>query len=211
MVAPEIIVPLDTPVEQTESAQETVVSAPTLYRLSITEYLAILESGALADAEHIELLDGWMVQKMTKNPRHRNGVSRARRLLESVLPEGWFVETEQSVITLNNLPEPDIMVIRGDIAQLPDRHFEAQELGLVVEVSDSSLPIDRTAKYRLYAAAPIPEYWILNLNNNTLEVYTEPDGVEDYRQKCTYTSDQSVMFRLNGMETATLALGRLFG
>ena len=73
-------------------------------------------------------------------------------------------------------PEPDVAVIRGDSRDYFDRHPGAAEVGLIVEVAEASLDRDRVLKKQIYAAAAIPVYWLLDLNNRRLEAYSDPEG-----------------------------------
>jgi Uma2 family endonuclease len=76
-------------------------------------------------------------------------------------------------------PEPDVIVRRGELRDYDRRKATAEDLALVVEVSLTSLLMDRGEKLRIYAAAGIPVYWIVNLNSRTIEVYTNPRGGDD--------------------------------
>ena len=73
-------------------------------------------------------------------------------------------------------PEPDFTIVRGDARAYLTRHPTAAEVGLVIEVSDSSLLGDRDDKGRIYAHAGVSCYWIVNVQDNWIEVYTLPSG-----------------------------------
>ena len=86
-----------------------------LYRMTVDEYERLVAAGALDDPK-IELLDGYLVRKMGKKPRHSTRSERLRRLLEKglPLPEGWHVRQEQPVkIPEYDEPEPDLAIARG--------------------------------------------------------------------------------------------------
>jgi Uma2 family endonuclease len=84
-----------------------------------------------------------------------------------VRPQCCFLASPWSV------PEPDVAVVPGTLADYDAEH--PREALLVVEVADSSLPQDRISKARIYAAAGVPEYWIVNLREGVVEVLREPD------------------------------------
>src|SRR4051794_17419762 len=91
--------------------------------------------------------------------------------------------------TADSEPEPDIMAVRAEAAEREDRHPEPSEVALVVEVAESSLRRDRGTKKRLYARAGIVVYWIVNLAERQIEVYTEPTGPvkkPEYRRRQDY-------------------------
>jgi Uma2 family endonuclease len=128
------------------------------------------------------------------------------------VPEGWFVEAQQPVTLSDGEPEPDGAVVRGTRRQYGDRHPGPMDVALVIEVADSSLEWDRTTKKHNYARAGIPVYWIVNLCNGQLEVYSEPTGPTDppdqpsYRRSITYGPEQTVSLVIEGKEVAQLAV-----
>jgi hypothetical protein len=97
-----------------------------------------------------------------------------RKALERVLPEGWYVDSQEPITLSDSEPEPDVRVARAEVADDPKRYPGPQDVALVVEVADISLRRDRGTKKRIYARARIPVYWIANLPERRFEVYTEP-------------------------------------
>jgi Uma2 family endonuclease len=154
------------------------VEIPTerIYRLSVAQYHAMARHGILEEDAPVELLEGWLVQKMTKHPPHTLTTGLVRRALERVLPSGWHVKTQEPITTLESEPEPDASVVRGDLRDYGDRHPGPRDVALIVEVADTSLRQDRGPKKRIYARARIPVYWIANLVERQFEVYTAPAG-----------------------------------
>jgi Uma2 family endonuclease len=92
----------------------------------------------------------------------------------------------QNPLQLGDLsePQPDFMLLRPEANFYTTRHPQADDVLLLVEVADSSLSYDRERKQRLYAMFGVPEYWLINLNNESLEVYRQPLG-ESYAEKST--------------------------
>jgi Uma2 family endonuclease len=92
------------------------------------------------------------------------------------LPGDWWVRTRQPVVLAESQVEPDVTVVRAN-PQGYETHYPAgQETGLMIEVADSSLLRDQRDKTRIYARAGIPVYWIINLVDRRVEVYTQPSG-----------------------------------
>jgi Uma2 family endonuclease len=89
------------------------------------------------------------------------------------------VDSQEPVTTVDSEPEPDVAVIRGLREKYVDRHPGPEDIGLLVEVADTSLERDRGWKKRIYAAAEIPVYWIVNLVERHVEVFTGPSGPGD--------------------------------
>ena len=83
------------------------------------------------------------------------------------------------------------MIVHGSEIDYRERHPGPEDVALVIEVSDATLNRDRTLKKQLYAAAGVPVYWIVNLLDNQVEVYSQPfvgSAGPDYKQRQTYTS-----------------------
>ncbi len=147
-----------------------------LRRLSVAQYRRLTESGVFTEDDNIELLEGWIISKMAKNPPHDSRVMWTQEVLRRLLPPGWHCRNQCSLDTTDSVPEPDVCVVRGDILDFEDRHPTRDDVALVVEVADTSLAGDRL-KRRVYARAGIRAYWIVNLVESQLEVFTEPSGL----------------------------------
>src|SRR5262245_43226358 len=85
-----------------------------VWRLSVDQYHAMIWGGILTDDDPVELLEGWLICKMSKNPRHRVATRLVRLVLEGIIPEGWYVEAQEPITTTDSEPEPDVAVIRGN-------------------------------------------------------------------------------------------------
>jgi hypothetical protein len=177
-----------------------------IWRMSVDQYHQMLAAGILEDGDRIELLEGWLVEKMTKYPRHVLATRRTRIHLERVVPSDWCVDTQDPVTTDDSEPEPDVRVVRGEFV---DRHPRPKDTGMLVEVSDTSLRRDRSVQKRIYARAAIPYYWIVNLIDNHIEVYSDPTGPAekpDYRQRQLYGANDEVPVILDGKEVGRIAV-----
>jgi Uma2 family endonuclease len=110
------------------------------------------------------------------------------------------------------VPEPDIAAVRGHAWSRGGRHPAANECGLLIEVAEASLERDRTDKGRVYANAAIACYWILNLIDNRVEVYTQPTGDDPnprylHRQDCAQA--ESLPLCLDGQDVAQIRVADL--
>jgi Uma2 family endonuclease len=194
-----------------------VVVAPelgngSLLRLSVAQYHAMARAGILDEASPVELLEGYLVTKLTKNPAHVLAKRRLRGAIERVLPSGWFPGSEDPFTTSDSEPEPDLAVIRGDPERYAERHPLPDEIALLIEVADSSLRRDQTLKKRIYARAGVPAYWIVNLVDRRIEVYTTPSGpvdVPDYAERVDYGEGEAVPLMLDGQELGRLAVSEV--
>jgi hypothetical protein len=117
-----------------------------LARFFVAAYQRMVESGALTSEDKVELLENYVVLKMPHNPPHDSTIQRMLRPLLRRLPGGWDLRV-QSVITLSDSePEPDFAIVRGSSADYETRHPFAADVGLVIEVADTSLA--RSARQR---------------------------------------------------------------
>jgi Uma2 family endonuclease len=184
-----------------------------LLRLSVDQYHAMIRAGIFKDGDPIELLEGWLVRKMTKYPRHSGVTRRTRHALERITPLGWFVDTQEPVTTSESEPEPDVSVVRGRLSEYDHRHPNPTDTALLVEVADSSLDRDRGIKKRIYARARVPVYWIVNLVDNQVEVYTNPSGPTenpDYASRQDFKPGEELDVVIDGQIVGKLAVSDLF-
>jgi Uma2 family endonuclease len=195
------------------AAPQTVISTEALpeplFRLSVSQYRQMIKHGILAEDDPVELLEGYLVQKMPKNRAHSHSTQATRDAVAAALPASWFIDVQEPFETEDSEPEPDLSVIRGDRKKFARKLPRAKDLGMLVEVSDSSLKRDRGFKKRLYAAARVAIYWIVNLRDRQVEVYTLPSGPgkkPDYRRRYDYAANEEVPLVLDGVEVGRLAV-----
>ena len=192
---------------QTGSPQ--LIIEETLWRISVDQYHEMINAGILTDDDPIELLEGLLVEKMSKKPPYRVATLLLRRMLEQLIASGWYIDSQEPITTLDSEPEPDVTVVRGDILDYLDRHPGPADIALVVEVADVTLRRDRGLKKRLYARAGIPVYWLVNLNKLQIEVYTQPDQsttLPDYRRQQLYQGEDQLPVMLDGREIGRIVV-----
>jgi Uma2 family endonuclease len=181
-------------------------------RFTVEEYHRMIRQGILTEADDVELLEGWIVQKAPKNPPHRVASRLLRQALEKAVPPGWYVDTQEPVTLADSEPEPDATIVRGDARQYLDHHPGPNDLALVVEVADATLARDRGPKKRLYARAVVPVYWVVNLLERQVEVYSEPAGAADepdYRKRQDYGAAEEVPVVIEGREVKRILVAEL--
>ena len=181
-------------------------------RFTVEEYRRMGQGGVFADDERVELLEGWIVPKMTKYPPHESTLDRADEQIRALLPAEWRLRVQMVVTTGDSEPEPDLTIALNPSGRYNDRHPNAQDVAVLVEVSDSSLAKDRGIKRRLYARAGFPVYWIINLVDSQVEVYTEPTGpVPDptYRTRRDFRDGDEVPLVIGGQEVGRIAVRTL--
>ena len=193
----------------TATTTQTTVSSPSPHRITVDEYERIIEAGALEDPSRVELIDGKMVDKMGKKAEHSYAAKEALKALEGRLPAGWTSRKEEPVrIPDYDEPEPDVAIIRGSDADYEHRIPTAADVALLVEVSDSTLSQDRGKKRLVYAKGRIPVYWIVNLVDRQVEVYSRP-GKNGYRSHKTFASGEQVPVTIGGRKLPPIAVDDL--
>lgn len=155
-------------------------SEPT--RIPTSEYLRLVQAGVLGEDDRVELLEGVIVAMTPSNPPHATAVTKATYALMRAVADRGVVRTQCDFIASRwSVPEPDVAVVPGNVDDYTTSH--PRSALLVVEVSDSSVKQDRLSKSRIYAAAGVPEYWIVNLRESVIEVMGDPDPATAlYRQ-----------------------------
>jgi Uma2 family endonuclease len=180
--------------------------------LSVLQYHEMTRTGILESGAPFELLEGWLAKKMTKDPPHTLSHGCTFDALSALVGLGWHVRKEDPVTTDDSEPEPDVSIVRGRRRDYADRHPGPADVALLIEVADASLARDRGWKKRLYAAARIPVYWIVNLVDRQVEVCTEPSGPchrPDYSVTDVYRAGQSVPVVLDGHLVGQVAVEEL--
>jgi Uma2 family endonuclease len=138
---------------------------------------------------------------MTHNPPHDGTVLLVQTELLKRLPAEWVLRVQSAITLSDSEPEPDLAVAVGPARRYVRTHPRPRDLALVVEVADRALDEDRGAKRRAYARSRIPCYWIVNLNDLIVEVYTAPRGgrAPVYREQRDYGLDESVPLVIDGL------------
>jgi len=148
---------------------------------TVDEYHRMAEVGILASRERVELIDGEIVEMSPTGAPHVRCVMYLNEVLVRRL-EGRALVSGQNSLRLSQWsePEPDLVLLRLPLAKYGEVIPASGDAFLVVEVADTSHHRDRTVKLPRYAAAGVPETWIVDLNGGAIEVYREPSS-EDYR------------------------------
>ena len=190
-------------------------SSPTLYQFSVAQYHEMIRKGILRSGEPFELIEGYLVKKMTVHPPHVYVTGYLFDLFVRAVPTGWIVNMHAPITTRDSEPEPDISIIRGDRRQflVQGRHPGPAEAELLIEVSESSLAFDRTTKLGIYAKAGIREYWIVDVAGRQVAVYTGPTGPADtpsYQHRTDFIPGQEIPVMLDGREVVRVKVAELF-
>ena len=178
-------------------------------RFTVDEYHRLIDIGFFGEDESYELIEGWLVPKMTKKPPHEFSLSALDDFIAANLSPKLLRRCQLAITLTDGEPEPDIAIVPGPRSKYESRHPAGSEVLFVAEVSDVTLRRDRGSKLRSYARAGIPVYWIVNVNTRQVEVYTSPKG-KAYLGKLIYHDDETVEIDLGGRKPAKLPVSDLF-
>jgi Uma2 family endonuclease len=156
-------------------------------------------------AEHTELLQGVIIEQITKSPRHTYVVQLLVNWLNSILGPSRYVRKEEPLTLTDSEPEPDVAVVRGTPQDYRNRHPAAADL--VIEVAIATLELDRD-KADVYAAAGVVEYWIVVPDEEAVDVYRDPSP-SGYRTRLRY-ADGETLLRPLGLPEAAIRLATIF-
>ncbi|WP_439629479.1 Uma2 family endonuclease [Gemmata sp.] len=183
-----------------------------IWRISVDRYHRMVASGVITPDDRVELLEGVLVNKMSKSPPHRIANGKARRVLEALLPTGWYLDTQEPISLDDSEPEPDVVIVRGRTEDYATAHPTPAVIPLVIEVADSSLRRDREDKRRIYARNGIAVYWIVNVADRLVDVFSGPSGpvlTPDYATTTTYRPGDAVPVVLAGTTVGSVNVSDL--
>jgi Uma2 family endonuclease len=188
------------------SPPPTGVEALPRKRFTREEFDRLIESGFF-EGQRYELIDGELIDKMGQNPPHALSIRLALAWLGSVFKLSLIqvqIPIEASPADRGcSLPEPDLSVLAEDKPEFARRFPRGDELLLAIEIADSSAGFDLSRKAVLYAAAGVPEYWVLDLQRRRLVVHREPSEA-DYRLTRLFSESDTVTLE-NRTETVRVS------
>ncbi|HEX8598399.1 MAG TPA: Uma2 family endonuclease [Chloroflexia bacterium] len=150
---------------------------PARYRFSVDEYYKMAEVGILSEDDRVELIEGEIVYMAPIGIRHAHCVDTLNRLFSQLLSKNVLVRVQNPIrLNADSEVQPDVALLRLRDYTKDQQHPGPDDVLLVIEVSDTTLSWDRREKVPLYARAGITEVWIVNLQQDRIEVYSQPEG-----------------------------------
>lgn len=196
----------------TAHVRPTSVPSPCLaqsfYRLTVRQFERMMADGTIAEDERLELIEGLLVARPRRSRGEIAAGNNGLRVLWRMIPPGWHVAKRVPIVTSDwSRPKPDLAIIRGVIED-DDRAITAGETALAVEIAGPSWQSDRTDMARVYATAGIPVYWIVNLAEGQVEVFSDPRR-DAYQSYDVLRRGQDVPVVIAGIEVAWIAVSDL--
>ena len=191
----------------TNSPIAEAIARASIVPLTIEQYSQLIEQRIIPEDATVELLRGVIVRKDRSSPgedpmghgkRHRLIISILGVLASRINDGSKFVQLQLPIsCPPDNVPEPDAAIIRGSPIDYSHRFPGPGDVSCVIEAAHSSLERDRKDKLPIYAAASIPQFIILNLFDDSIEIYSDPDPAsEQYRTKTTINVNQILSLKL---------------
>ncbi len=190
----------------------TYMADASIAKFSVARYQQMIETGVLTSEDKVELLENYVVLKMPRNPPHDGTIGLIDETLRAMIPTGWYLRPQLTLVLSDSQPEPDFAIARGHARDYLTRHPTPADIGLLIEVADSSLLRDQCDKARIYARGNVAVYWIVNLQDRRIEVHTQPSGPCDspvYASVVNYLPSDSVPLVLDSVTAATIPVSDL--
>jgi Uma2 family endonuclease len=180
-----------------------------IYRLSVEQYEAMIAAGVFTKRDRFHLINGLLVAKMTEYPPHASSCDAVQAGLPPVLPPGWYVRMGNPlrIPSRSSEREPDAAVARGSYRDHALRQAGPPDVAMVVEVADSSLNEDRGLT-SVYGGGGVPVYWIINLADRQVEVYSSPHS-GGYLSRQDFAVGEHFAIVIDGVEAGRIAVGDL--
>lgn len=152
------------------------MAVQTKHRFSVEDYHRMVETGVLRPDARVELLDGEIIDMPPIGPFHSSVVNELVRVFNESSKGRWLVWSQNPIsLDQHSEPQPDLMLVKPSADRYRAKHPRPADVFLLVEVSDTTLDLDRNEKLSTYGRAGVPEVWSVNLLEHTIEVYREPN------------------------------------
>ncbi len=186
------------------------MSAVTTKRFSRQEYHRLSELGFFSPEERVELIRGEIVKMAAKKTPHSVCSTSLIELLIIGLQGRAIVRSQEPIVLSNDSePEPDVTILRDRQDKYLSTHPHPKDVLLLVEISETTLSYDRETKLQLYAEHGISDYWIFNLVDRCLKLYSDPlPEVKNYRSRQVFFPGETVS--LPGFSDIKVDLDRIF-
>ena len=151
---------------------------------TVSEYHSLAEIGILTEDDRVELIEGEIYRMAPIGSRHAGCVTRLNRLFSGLVGEHALVYLQNPVeFGGSSELQPDLALLRFRADLYSASHPTQNEVLLLIEVADTSIGFDRNVKQPIYARNGIPEFWLVDLGKNTVEVHRQPSasGYRDIR------------------------------
>jgi len=171
-------------------------------------YHKMAELAIFQESDRLELIKGEIIEMSPVGTRHAACVNRLNQLLGKKLPSETIISVQNPIVLTNNSePQPDLVILKYRQDFYANQHPHPEDILLLIEVSDSSIDYDKNVKIPLYAENQISEVWLVNLNDNSVEIYQKP--YRNYYQSIQKLSAINII-SLNNFPEVEIKISELF-
>ncbi|BAY08579.1 Uma2 family endonuclease [Calothrix sp. NIES-2098] len=164
-------------------------------KFTVEQYHKMLESGILTEDDRVELIQGEIIEMSPIGTKHAACVKCLNKLLSSKLRDRVLIAIQDPVeLDNNSQPQPDVALLKPRDDFYATAHPRPQDIFLLIEVADSTIEYDREQKIPLYAEANIIEVWVVDINEQIIEVYQQPTA-EGYQHMQKFASGQTLTIK----------------
>ena len=178
-------------------------------KFTVEQYHKMVESGILTEDDRVELIRGEIIEMSPIGTKHAAYVKRLNKLLSQKLRDRVLIAIQDPVELNNNSePQPDVALLKPRDDFYATAHPQSQDIFLLIEVSDSTVMYDREEKIPLYAEANIIEVWLVDINEQIVEVYQQPTAT-GYQLMQKFTSGQTLS--IQAFPDVNITVNEIFG
>src|SRR5712691_7513791 len=164
--------------------------------LTVDDYHKMAEAGILGEDDRVELIDGELIEMAPIGSNHAGEVMSLNMLLSAAVAGRAIISPQNPVrLSVHSEPQPDLTVLRFRDDFYRTSHPQPEDVLLLIEVADTTIRYDREIKIPLYARAGIPEVWLIDLQQERVEIYLQPSS-DGYRQLLRPTKNERISFSL---------------
>ncbi|MEH2252177.1 Uma2 family endonuclease [Nostoc sp.] len=178
-------------------------------KFTVEQYHKMIESGILTEDDRVQLIRGEIIEMSPIGTKHAACVKCLNKLLSSKLRDRILIAIQDPVVLDNNSePQPDVALLKPRDDFYATAHPQPQDIFLLIEVSDSTVMYDREEKIPLYAEANIIEVWLVDINEQIVEVYQQPTAA-GYQLMQKFTCGQTLS--IPAFPDVNITVNEIFG
>ena len=197
-------------------ATATLTPAPApaprpLKRFTVEEYHRLIDLGFVTKRDRVELIRGLIVERPVMKPPHVIALTQLTILFYKLVGFERAIRSQAPITLADSEPQPGLVIAQGLLVDYVKGHPNPAQIQLVIEIADSTVREDQTSQLELYAESMVSEYWIVNIPELRIEVYTQPVRKSaSYRMRKDYAIEDSVPVRLGGTDLGSLPVRDIF-
>ncbi|MBE9206396.1 Uma2 family endonuclease [Nostoc sp. LEGE 06077] len=179
------------------------------HKFTVQQYHKMIESGVLTEDDRVQLIRGEIIEMSPIGTKHAACVKCLNKLLSSKLRDRVLIAIQDPVeLSDNSQPQPDVALLKPRDDFYAAAHPQPQDIFLLIEVADSTIIYDREEKIPLYAEANIIAVWLVDINEQVVEVYQQPSATE-YQDIQKFSGGESLS--IPGFPDVTITVNEIFG